>query len=315
MNSFFNEEYEMRKRFINSEFKAVLANIIETIQRLFTKTSHKFLCHFEFVSEFHEVKIPHQVRDDIKGQIFQPFKPLTIRKAFAFTLAETLIVMGIIGVVAALTIPNLNSSTADKEKVAKLNKVYSNLQDAFGRAEAVYGPYDEWFQTDTTMDTQTTRFAERVGEFLKVSKNCGHNVNGTCMTTGQYKNIAGTHYVTTPVSADNVSAILADGTSILFSKYTSDSTGIIFVDIDGPTKGLFKYGVDLFEFRVDSTNGLHYIKDYDNGITSCVGEGAGVYGCEMWVIQNGNMDYLKADKTGKCPNGKVLNYTTNTSCK
>ena len=305
----------MRKRFINSEFKAVLANIIETIQRLFTKTSHKFLCHFEFVSEFHEVKIPHQVRDNIKGQIFQPFKPLTIRKAFAFTLAETLIVMGIIGVVAALTIPNLNSSTADKEKVAKLNKVYSNLQDAFGRAEAVYGPYNEWFQTDTTMDTQTTRFAERVGEFLKVSKNCGHNVNGTCMTTGQYKNIAGTHYVTTPVSADNVSAILADGTSILFSKYTSDSTGIIFVDIDGPTKGLFKYGVDLFEFRVDSTNGLHYIKDYDNGITSCVGEGAGVYGCEMWVIQDGNMDYLKADKTGKCPNGKVLNYTTNTSCK
>lgn len=259
--------------------------------------------------------LPHQVRDDIKGQIFQPFKPLTIRKAFAFTLAETLIVMGIIGVVAALTIPNLNSSTADKEKVAKLKKVYSNLQDAFGRAEAVYGPYDEWFQTDTTMDTQTTRFAERVGEFLKVSKNCGHNVNGTCMTTGQYKNIAGTHYVTTPVSADNVSAILADGTSILFSKYTSDSMGIIFVDIDGPTKGLFKYGVDLFEFRVDSTNGLHYIKDYDNGITSCVGEGAGVYGCEMWVIQNGNMDYLKADKTGKCPNGKVLNYTTNTSCK
>ena len=149
----------MRKRFINSEFKAVLANIIETIQRLFTKTSHKFLCHFEFVSEFHEVKIPHQVRDNIKGQIFQPFKPLTIRKAFAFTLAETLIVMGIIGVVAALTIPNLNSSTADKEKVAKLNKVYSNLQDAFGRAEAVYGPYNEWFQTDITMDTQTTRFA------------------------------------------------------------------------------------------------------------------------------------------------------------
>lgn len=30
-------------------------------------------------------------------------------KKIAFTLAETLIVMGIIGVVAALTIPNLNS--------------------------------------------------------------------------------------------------------------------------------------------------------------------------------------------------------------
>jgi len=30
-------------------------------------------------------------------------------KNLAFTLAETLIVMGIIGVVAALTLPNLNS--------------------------------------------------------------------------------------------------------------------------------------------------------------------------------------------------------------
>ena len=45
--------------------------------------------------------------------------------------------MGIIGVVAALTLPNLNSSTGDKEKVAKVKKIYSNLNDAFGRAEAV----------------------------------------------------------------------------------------------------------------------------------------------------------------------------------
>lgn len=67
-----------------------------------------------------------------------------ITKLLAFTLAETLIVMGIIGVVAALTIPNLNSSTADKEKVAKLKKVYSNLNDAIGRSEAVYGNMSEW---------------------------------------------------------------------------------------------------------------------------------------------------------------------------
>lgn len=171
MNSFFNEEYEMRKRFINSEFKAVIANIIETIQRLFTKTSHKFLCHFEFVSEFHEVKIPHQMRDDIKGQIFHPFKPLTIRKAFAFTLAETLIVMGIIGVVAALTIPNLNSSTANKEKVAKVKKVYQNLTDAYGRMNAVYGRIDEWTTHNSTI------FGDRLSEFMKTSKNCGLKLN------------------------------------------------------------------------------------------------------------------------------------------
>ena len=47
-------------------------------------------------------------------------------KAIAFTLAETLVVMGIIGVVAALTIPNLNQSTGDREKIAKVKKIYSD---------------------------------------------------------------------------------------------------------------------------------------------------------------------------------------------
>ncbi len=102
------------------------------------------------------------------------------RKAFAFTLAETLIVMGIIGVVAALTIPNLNSSTADKEKVAKVMKVYSNLKDAFGRTEAVYGSVDEWFSGDANATAQATRAGERLSEFLKVSKNCGVITNGKC---------------------------------------------------------------------------------------------------------------------------------------
>ena len=34
-----------------------------------------------------------------------------LKKNFAFTLAETLIVMGVIGIVSALTLPNLNAST------------------------------------------------------------------------------------------------------------------------------------------------------------------------------------------------------------
>ena len=45
-----------------------------------------------------------------------------LNSKLAFTLAETLIVMGVIGVVAALTLPNLNQSTGNKEKVAKVKK-------------------------------------------------------------------------------------------------------------------------------------------------------------------------------------------------
>ena len=42
----------------------------------------------------------------LKNKLYKFYK-----KTLAFTLAETLIVMGVIGVVAALTLPNLNSST------------------------------------------------------------------------------------------------------------------------------------------------------------------------------------------------------------
>ena len=237
------------------------------------------------------------------------------RKAFAFTLAETLIVMGIIGVVAALTIPNLNSSTAEKEKIAKIMKVYSNLNDAFGRAEAVYGSFDEWFQADTTNATRSSRFAGRMMEFLKTTKSCEHTVNSSCMKTGNFSSALGATLTSTaaPVSADNISAVLADGSSIVFAKSTTDNNlGIIYIDIDGPNKGLFRHGVDLFRFYVAPQTGVYYEKT----TTLCSGTTAGDdAGCENWVFTNGNMDYLKADSSGKCSNGKVLDYTTNTSCK
>ena len=90
-------------------------------------------CHAELVSASHVVEtLPHE------GQAHKAHtSPVRfvkrvqcdkiLKKALAFTLAETLIVMGIIGVVAALTIPNLNSSTADKEKVAKVKKYIQTL--------------------------------------------------------------------------------------------------------------------------------------------------------------------------------------------
>ncbi len=42
------------------------------------------------------------------------FEETYMKKLLAFTLAETLIGIGIIGVVSALTLPNLNSSTGEK---------------------------------------------------------------------------------------------------------------------------------------------------------------------------------------------------------
>ena len=48
-------------------------------------------------------------------------------KRFAFTLAEVLITLAIIGVVAALTIPSLISKHNEKVAIAELNKMYTEL--------------------------------------------------------------------------------------------------------------------------------------------------------------------------------------------
>ena len=98
------------------------------------------------------------------------------KKALAFTLAETLVVMGIIGVVAALTLPNLNNSTGDKEKIVKFRKIFQNLEDAFGRARSVYGPIATWTKAGNINGAPTDALSgqsvgDRLTEFIKVQKN------------------------------------------------------------------------------------------------------------------------------------------------
>ena len=65
-----------------------------------------------------------------------------------FTLAEVLITLGIIGVVAAMTMPSLIANHKEKETVAKLKKVYSVLQQATTFAKQEYGEVSEWDYSD-----------------------------------------------------------------------------------------------------------------------------------------------------------------------
>ncbi len=237
-------------------------------------------------------------------------------KAIAFTLAETLVVMGIIGVVAALTIPNLNQSTGDREKVAKVKKIYANLEDAFGRAQAVYGPYDEWYDgfDGSDYESRNTRFAERMLEFMKVSKNCGFDGTG-CFSSSVPTDADG-EKLDDSYDEFGYRVILADGTSVKFNNWKSGFK--IIVDIDGPNKGKNQYGNDIFDFYME-TDSLYkpskqivpsYPYEADGDIfyegkyevTGYLGNYA-----TAWIIRNGNMDYLK------CPD--ELNWDTKTSCK
>ena len=59
-----------------------------------------------------------------------PIHLFTLKRA-AFTLAEVLITLGIIGVVAALTLPTVISNYKKQVTVPKLQKAYSTINNAF----------------------------------------------------------------------------------------------------------------------------------------------------------------------------------------
>ena len=311
--------------------QGVIASVSEAIQRIFTKTNHKFLCHPTLPSKI----IQRIVLREVDARFHDIEILSTFRKALAFTLAEILIVMGIIGVVSALTIPNLNSSTADKERVAKVKKIYQNLEEAQERAVATYGPMKTWFVSDTSKKVATNKYADRIMEFMKVSKDCKQSVSG-CFQNKNYKDSDNTDHGGGPnVWPDDRKFNLADGASISLSiepvganacKRADDGTkfgesnrcGSLSVDIDGGLKGKNAYGIDFFQFVI-TTDGIHPagIENSNGGSSTnlvnwCFKKGNA---CTGWVIANDNMDYLKTDASGKCPNGKVLNWTTNTSCK
>ena len=55
---------------------------------------------------------------------------------FGFTLAEVLITLGIIGVVAAMTIPTLITNYQKRETVTRLKSAYAQLQQAIKLSES-----------------------------------------------------------------------------------------------------------------------------------------------------------------------------------
>ncbi len=232
----------------------------------------------------------------------------------AFTLAETLIVIGIIGVVAALTLPNLNHATGDKEKVTKVKKIYSSLTDAFDRAQVVYGNADTWFKDLTTHAEKNERFAKRIIEFMKVSKDCGSNEG--CFSSAPLLNFDGEvwfeNYLEALQFEDDYMVMLADGVSISF--HAAPNTLLsIKADIDGPNKGKNQEGNDIFHFTIGlNENSLvySYLQLIPDNLMGGYGDWdnqKGGYDLAKWVIENGNLDYLK------CPDD--LNWETQTSCK
>ena len=226
--------------------------------------------------------------------------------ADAFTLAEVLITLGIIGVVAAMTLPTLIQKQNDAAIITSLKKNYSILSQALTKAQLTYGFFDTW--TYDTSDgnkggvpADMKRVFEIIQPELKVLKVCEDTAG--CWHKGTTKDINGNN-ISMRGSVGIGSSILifklADGTNISMDDHTIGLTNfginynkqgyVFWIDANGD-KRPNTIGRDIFVFAL-TNKGL-----VPAGIDSehpCINDNLGVQAgvtCTAKVMQEGKINY------------------------
>ncbi len=170
--------------------------------------------------------------------------------SLAFTLAEVLITLAIIGTVAALTIPTVVRNYQKQETVVRLKKTYSALANTTNLAIADNGPVTGWEIEHYNVPGASLNFANKyLIPYLKVSKNCENKTTAECEF--KYTIPGGESF---SYGSSYARFYLTDGTLIVVLPNSGESAGltykhaIIAVDLNGQKKPNLR-GRDIFYFR------------------------------------------------------------------
>ncbi|MBE7705846.1 MAG: type II secretion system protein [Cyanobacteria bacterium SIG30] len=170
----------------------------------------------------------------------------------AFTLAEVLITLAIIGVVAALTIPSVITDYKRQEIVVQLKKTISTLSNITNSAIADHGQVQSWdFGANATnLNVSSEEFAKKyMIPYLRVVKECqAGDTSAMCRPEIKFLNST-----TDRLPTNNYYFFqLSDGTYVGVLSVNNSSHGgnkgtTIIVDINGDKKPN-TLGIDVFNF-------------------------------------------------------------------
>lgn len=183
-------------------------------------------------------------------------------KSVAFTLAEVLIVLGIIGIIAEMTIPTLMNNVADAQVKAGMKVAYSTLAQAALAAA-----------NDSGGSMGGGALKDLIKSQLNYTKDCDSGLSGGCLPSGTLS-LDGT-----ASSFDSLNAlVLKNGMTMTFYTDSSDCTacigtctecGWVLVDVNGFKKPN-RIGKDSATFYVFSDG---KVTPWGNSDSSCGGSG------------------------------------------
>ena len=153
------------------------------------------------------------------------------RKTLAFTMAEILLSLTIIGVVAAITLPSLMANINERTWNTQRKAVYARLSQAIAMMPQLngYGTFSTDSTTGSTTDTAAEAFlTEGLSKVLKINNICDATHLADCGIASSYTNLAGT--TKTWSSAPNLSELNSMFTSTYetasSNKYTNPQKDI-----------------------------------------------------------------------------------------
>ena len=236
-------------------------------------------------------KVVHYNNFNLTETVHSPFTTHNSLKKSAFTLAEVLITFGIIGIVAALTLPVVMSKYQEHVLKQQFKKAYSNFSQVLLQVQAqdfdmsvpncyYLSDTDGMLQNSVRLTDDCSKVRDGILKRLKVIKTCSNKAyeNG-CIP--DYKGYDTMSIERNPdLSEDDALNIvrgqpgfyrsvihnlspaydLADGT-ILFEYYVSPSyfPCLFAIDINGK-KGPNKWGYDLFSFYTVSDGKMYKLQ-------------------------------------------------------
>ena len=232
-------------------------------------------------------------------------------KKNAFTLAEVLLTLAIIGVVAALTIPAVITKVSKDQYVVGLKKAYNTLKAVEREAIQEHGPMENWDWSGTITETFGTYFRPH----FDILKDCGADTDDGCFAgANEWKAINGTVRTDSLNGSTSYRIITSDGVAFRFWKNGTsisapDRMGWFLIDVNGK-KGPNMLGRDIFGFNIYPTKGIKpegmlsttdenspISTDTVNGPTGgsscnteCSSDACGWY-CTAKVLSEGAMNY------------------------
>ncbi|MCD8024656.1 MAG: type II secretion system GspH family protein [Candidatus Gastranaerophilales bacterium] len=212
-------------------------------------------------------------------------------KIFAFTLAETLITLAIIGVVAAITVPAVLNHYREQEVVTKIKKVHSTISQALQNIEL-----EEGYSIGDLGDIDSDEFFELFSKAVNTLKIC-KVANQGCFTSNYIKSMTGANWS----KYDTAQALLtADGTAYGYDKRFCDNKGLsdddyencigrFIVDINGDLSPN-QFGLDVFFFTVVAGKGS-VPAGSGNDSADCKKGQRGIT-CAAKILREEKMNYL-----------------------